>query len=439
MLFRSAELQGLNQDADEVALELLWRGLLEIMQDPQSLKEDQIQEELQGLIHALQEETSGLSKSLSNGLSNPERLREFLQRLESLLKQPGNDKVELLMSGVDEELRHDLKRSFMKVLNNEGKISLGENFEAVSAKLAEKRELKKLGYEFLVEKNTKESVEEKPLQNPGRQLELGLNSKISQGLAATNLREMPANQTIERQIQPEMSTVNRVAEGEVLAKEEGGDFNDSQKRETRQGLVRIPDLKADSDEKASSLKFNFNLSRETNLEGELKKDPASSLENRLAALSRLEASRDGFRFKTAGERLERSVMNQVILKVRALRPPKVNVLRISLNPDNLGNVKVELKTAKEGLKIHFQAETQAVKDIIDRNLGQLRDTFKAQGIDVGKLEVEVRDQGHHESGRGKESQGKQNKNRKNKNESMTTPESEDISEVVGENRINEYA
>ena len=436
----SAELNPSNhQDELDMDPEILLHQILELIEDPQSLKETPIQEEMRRLIEVIKAQSANMGMAQSGPLGYSQKFTDFVQNLENLLTEPTNEKALQFSKEMDREVYEELKKSFNKIFQGDGKISLGEDFQALRAKLEEKKELKRLGHEFLVEKNTLEQVEEKSTSNPKRPMETTLNSKLFNDSVGGAFKEMPAALTAERLQITESNTSAMSLDGEEHSPKGEGDSASSNKRESHHGLMRILDLKPDSEEKASSLKFNFNLSRELNPEVDLKKDQTASLENRLASLAKSELSADGFRFKTASERLERSVMNQVILKVRALRPPRVNVLRISLNPGNLGNVKVELKNAKDGLKIHFQAETQAVKEIIDRNLGQLRESFKAQGLEVNKLEVEVRDQSQQESGRGKESQGKQNKNRKNKNESMTSPEAKEISEIAGENRINEYA
>jgi len=69
--------------------------------------------------------------------------------------------------------------------------------------------------------------------------------------------------------------------------------------------------------------------------------------------------------------------------------------RISLHPPSLGEVQLSIVTREDQVKIAFFAETTQVKEIIESNLPQLRQSFLQQGLKVEQFNVFV---GNHPSG-----------------------------------------
>ena len=69
--------------------------------------------------------------------------------------------------------------------------------------------------------------------------------------------------------------------------------------------------------------------------------------------------------------------------------------RISLHPPSLGELQLSIVTKEDQVKVAFFTETPQVKEIIENNLPQLRDSFFQQGLKVEHFSVFV---GNHPSG-----------------------------------------
>ena len=102
------------------------------------------------------------------------------------------------------------------------------------------------------------------------------------------------------------------------------------------------------------------------------------------------------------ETTSQKVMDQVV------KVAKVQVVngqaraKISLHPPALGKLQMHIITEGNQVKASFFAETAQVKEIIENNLPQLRESFQQQGLKVGNFNVFV---GNHPQGNQTEKQG----------------------------------
>lgn len=67
----------------------------------------------------------------------------------------------------------------------------------------------------------------------------------------------------------------------------------------------------------------------------------------------------------------------------------VNEMVIKLNPENLGKLSLKLITENGIIRADFVAESQKVKEIIEANFNQLKESFSNQGLNIGNLSVSV--------------------------------------------------
>lgn len=88
--------------------------------------------------------------------------------------------------------------------------------------------------------------------------------------------------------------------------------------------------------------------------------------------------------------LENSVLNQLKDKISTDAAGKSQV-NIILKPENLGKVNINLVTQNGVLTAQITAENSQVKDILNKGLETLRQNMAEQGINVGKMVVNVQE------------------------------------------------
>jgi flagellar hook-length control protein FliK len=83
------------------------------------------------------------------------------------------------------------------------------------------------------------------------------------------------------------------------------------------------------------------------------------------------------------------VMNQIMSRVRTAPAEGLAELRITLRPEQLGDVSLRIATLNGVVTAMFVAESQRVREIIESNFNQLRDALEEQGVQVSDLSVSV--------------------------------------------------
>lgn len=83
------------------------------------------------------------------------------------------------------------------------------------------------------------------------------------------------------------------------------------------------------------------------------------------------------------------VLAQIHSKLQMMNSTSNAKLTMVLNPESLGKVSIQLINTKDGLTAELQVASQAVKDILDSNLSNLKDTLSAQGVQVNDMSVKV--------------------------------------------------
>lgn len=83
------------------------------------------------------------------------------------------------------------------------------------------------------------------------------------------------------------------------------------------------------------------------------------------------------------------VLAQIHSKLQMMNSTNNAKLTMILNPESLGKVSIQLLNTKDGLTAEMQVASQAVKDILDSNLSNLKDTLSAQGVQVNEVSVKV--------------------------------------------------
>ncbi len=86
---------------------------------------------------------------------------------------------------------------------------------------------------------------------------------------------------------------------------------------------------------------------------------------------------------------EARVINQIINKVSLRTNGAQNEIKIKLDPPSLGTVRMNVTTTGDSVRTVVIAENHAVKQIIENNLTQLRDSMNGQGLKIESFTVLV--------------------------------------------------
>lgn len=91
------------------------------------------------------------------------------------------------------------------------------------------------------------------------------------------------------------------------------------------------------------------------------------------------------------QNIENNILNQIKDKISSDITANKSQITIALRPDNLGKVNIDLISKDGVLTAQITAENNHVKDILTKGLEALRQNMAEQGINVGKLVVNVQE------------------------------------------------
>lgn len=84
-----------------------------------------------------------------------------------------------------------------------------------------------------------------------------------------------------------------------------------------------------------------------------------------------------------------SILNQIGERVKIINTEEFSSMEMQLHPESLGNLQLQVK-AKEGIiTAQFTTENEAVKQILEAQVVQLREKLEASGVKVEAVEVMV--------------------------------------------------
>jgi flagellar hook-length control protein FliK len=93
------------------------------------------------------------------------------------------------------------------------------------------------------------------------------------------------------------------------------------------------------------------------------------------------------------------VTHQIVRAARFLSRDGASEITLRLDPPDLGEVTIRLAAEDRHLSGQIRVENRAIQDIVERNIGELRQALSDRGIDVRQLDVSVDDQGRSASQR----------------------------------------
>ena len=87
--------------------------------------------------------------------------------------------------------------------------------------------------------------------------------------------------------------------------------------------------------------------------------------------------------------IESRVIDQIINRLSIRSNGSQSEVKIKLDPPSLGRVRMNIVTSGDGVRTVIVAENQAVKQVIESNLSQLRDSMLSQGLKLDGFSVFV--------------------------------------------------
>lgn len=89
----------------------------------------------------------------------------------------------------------------------------------------------------------------------------------------------------------------------------------------------------------------------------------------------------------------KDVLEQIKTGTKVVVSENTTEMTIKLNPENLGKLSLKLVTENGIVSAKFVAESQHVKEIIESNFNELKQSFMNQGLNIGNLSVSVGSEG----------------------------------------------
>lgn len=81
------------------------------------------------------------------------------------------------------------------------------------------------------------------------------------------------------------------------------------------------------------------------------------------------------------------MVNQLVDRAVFLQRNGQAEMQIDLKPEHLGRIRMRISTESQRVTVHMMAETHAAREIIEANLGQLRNDLASQGLEVDRFDV----------------------------------------------------
>ena len=175
-----------------------------------------------------------------------------------------------------------------------------------------------------------------------------------------------------------MLNIQMLSEDEVLAEE----FSDETSVvKTVSSEVKQQDVNANAGETAKGEGEQSDFLQ--NAEVEFNMAVAPTVENKVSA------NFNPINSETPQAAANREILNQIFDKIKVDIRPGVSEIKMNLKPESLGEVSLRIASENGIITAHFVAESQRVKEIIESNFNQLRDSLSEQGVNISELSVSV--------------------------------------------------
>lgn len=151
--------------------------------------------------------------------------------------------------------------------------------------------------------------------------------------------------------------------------------------------IKKPSLEKLSSQLLQSVNQTYNLSKGGQA-ASLNPNINPKLSGNSPALKQFSTGQSDFQSDRLNE-LKDKVMQQVKHHLKLAMKNGVGEVKMRLNPQFLGGMKVNLILGQNDISATFLVENQSVKEILQRSLHNLEQTLSEKGIDVDRIEVKV--------------------------------------------------
>jgi flagellar hook-length control protein FliK len=97
------------------------------------------------------------------------------------------------------------------------------------------------------------------------------------------------------------------------------------------------------------------------------------------------------------------IVQQIVEKFSIRSNGDQNNIKLRLDPPSLGSVRMNISTVGDSVRTTIVVESHAVKQAIENNISQLRDSMSAQGLDAEQINVTVGGEGFNDNANNNES------------------------------------
>ena len=279
------------------------------------------------------------------------------------------------------------------------------------------QEVKNLTNKFELKNNNKSDLNtdltKKGLGSIDKELEPDIANKVSK-----NLDNAQTKEKINKDDGQSDKNLNSKNEVKTKNEEKGLEKADNKNNFNVEGRQRRADTSSKNDEKQSSLKENIkieskntgqekNISQNTigmkysdtnlnagkskNLEA-IKANGDVQIQNNMTGGNNKTAlnAKTGLPENTIYKApIESRVIDQIINRLSVRSNGSQSEVKIQLDPPSLGRVRMNIITSGDGVRTVIVAENQAVKQVIENSLSQLRDSMLSQGLKLDGFSVLV--------------------------------------------------
>ncbi len=153
------------------------------------------------------------------------------------------------------------------------------------------------------------------------------------------------------------------------------------------GAENNPSLTLSADSTGKSELFGVNMPTNQNVEGGI----STATHPQLSTLEVAGTQQSGpaIALKDGSSVLESRVVQQTIDHLTLHSRGDSSSVTVKLHPEELGEIQLRMVMEGDQLKVHLQAQSQQVQEVLERNFPRLRDALQEQGVTVDDFQVSV--------------------------------------------------
>lgn len=216
--------------------------------------------------------------------------------------------------------------------------------------------------------------------------ELGMNVdeltvKVNEAVESFSLKEQMPVETESQQ--PDVSQTVSEAFGEVEnAKEAVETSEEPVNKDNTKETVTLEQVQAEEPSAEKEVHGKQNSHNETN-------EQAGNSFQQTVATKEVTAATQAETPIFASDIDPESILNQIAERVKIVNKEDFSSMEMQLHPESLGNLQLQVK-AKEGIvTAQFTTENEAVKQVLEAQVVQLKEKLEVQGVKVEAVEVMV--------------------------------------------------